>query len=231
MVQEALEIAAQSRTTVCIAHRLSTIKNADNIIVMSNGVVIEQGTHDELYAADGMYRGLVDAQRISAETTGEAGSDTPEEVIEMEQGLRRSRSHSLPQEKSTFLGRTTTGHSSLIEPENLESGAVAETKYPLWYLFKKAFGFNDEEHWMLFLGWLCTLLTGGVYPAMALLFAYGISGFLNPDLTELRSNSNLIALMWFVVALAELFGYGCYSWCFGFASERMVLPRTTVDNG
>jgi len=225
LVQEALEIAAQSRTTVCIAHRLSTIKNADNIIVISHGRIVEQGTHDELYAADGMYRGLVDAQRISAETTGEAGSETPEEVIEMEQELRRSRSHSLPQEKPNLLGRSTTGQTtSFIEPENLESGAVAKTKYPLWYLFKKAFSFNDQEHWILFVGWVCTLFTGGVYPAMALLFSYGISGFMNPNFAELRSNSNLIALMWFVVALVELFGYGLYAWCFGFASERMVLP-------
>jgi hypothetical protein len=59
---------------------------------------------------------------------------------------------------------------------------------------------------------------------MALLFAYGISGFISADLTSLGSNSNLIALMWFVVALVELFGYGLYAWCFGFASERMVCP-------
>src|SRR5438105_2840004 len=65
LVQEALEAASKSRTTICIAHRLSTIKNADNIIVMSHGTIIEQGTDDQLYNSDGMYKGLVDAQRIS----------------------------------------------------------------------------------------------------------------------------------------------------------------------
>jgi ATP-binding cassette, subfamily B (MDR/TAP), member 1 len=75
---------------------------------------------------------------------------------------------------------------------------------------------------MLLLGWASTLVTGGVYPAMALLFAYGIYGFINPDMAFVRSNSNLIGLMWLVVAIAQFFGYGLYAWSFGYASERMV---------
>jgi ATP-binding cassette, subfamily B (MDR/TAP), member 1 len=134
-----LEAASRSRTTVCIAHRLSTIKNADNIIVMSNGRVVEQGTHDELYSQSGMYRGLVDAQRISAEGTGDGGDETPEEVTELDAILRHSRSHSMPHaEKPPLLKRSTTGRSSsVIEVEELESGVVAKKKYSLWYLFKK----------------------------------------------------------------------------------------------
>jgi ATP-binding cassette, subfamily B (MDR/TAP), member 1 len=57
---------------------------------------------------------------------------------------------------------------------------------------------------------------------MALLFAYGIEGFINPNLALVRSKSNLIGLMWFVVAIVELFGYGTYAWTFGYASECMV---------
>jgi len=57
---------------------------------------------------------------------------------------------------------------------------------------------------------------------MALLFAYGINGFLVSDTGYLRSRSNLIALMWLTVAIVEFFGYGLYAWCFGYASEKMV---------
>ena len=64
-MQEALDIAVRSRTTVCIAHRLSTIRNADNIIVLSRGQVVEQGTHAQLLALGGVYRDLVQAQLIS----------------------------------------------------------------------------------------------------------------------------------------------------------------------
>ena len=104
---------------------------------MSNGRVIEQGTHDTLYAQDGMYRGLVDAQRISAESTGDGGDETPEDVIE-EEILRRARSHSAHGDLPPLLRRPTTGRTtSIVEVKDTESGVVAKTKYPLFVLFKK----------------------------------------------------------------------------------------------
>ena len=63
-MQEALDIAVRARTTVCIAHRLSTIRNADNIIVLSGGEVVEQGTHSELATLGGVYKDLVQGQLI-----------------------------------------------------------------------------------------------------------------------------------------------------------------------
>jgi len=65
VVQAALEVAAEGRTTISIAHRLSTIKNADNIVVMTEGRIVEQGTHDELLLKEGAYYNLVQAQKIA----------------------------------------------------------------------------------------------------------------------------------------------------------------------
>jgi ATP-binding cassette, subfamily B (MDR/TAP), member 1 len=62
IVQAALDKARQGRTTIVIAHRLSTIKNADKIIAMKNGQVIETGTHEELMKNKGLYYELVNAQ-------------------------------------------------------------------------------------------------------------------------------------------------------------------------
>lgn len=58
-VQVALENMMQNRTSIVIAHRLSTIQKADNIIVMQKGEIVEQGTHSELMAKEGMYSKLV----------------------------------------------------------------------------------------------------------------------------------------------------------------------------
>ena len=62
-IQEALERASQGRTVVIIAHRLSTVLNADKIIVLENGVVVEVGTHRELLKQNGRYLDLWTLQR------------------------------------------------------------------------------------------------------------------------------------------------------------------------
>jgi subfamily B ATP-binding cassette protein MsbA len=62
LVQKALENMMQNRTSIVIAHRLSTIKNADLIIVMHQGEIVEQGKHDDLIAASGVYKKLVSMQ-------------------------------------------------------------------------------------------------------------------------------------------------------------------------
>lgn len=65
LVQEALERLMQGRTAFVIAHRLSTIKNADQIVVLREGKLVESGTHDELVAAGGLYQHLYSVQFAS----------------------------------------------------------------------------------------------------------------------------------------------------------------------
>ena len=69
LIQEALDRLTKNRTTIAIAHRLSTLKNADRILVLEDGDLVEEGTHDELMAReDGVFRHLVEIQAEIAKT-------------------------------------------------------------------------------------------------------------------------------------------------------------------
>ncbi len=64
-VQEALAVALQGRTSLVIAHRLATVREADQILVLEDGRILERGTHDELLAAGGLYTALYRTQFAS----------------------------------------------------------------------------------------------------------------------------------------------------------------------
>ncbi|MBP1650878.1 MAG: transporter related, partial [Bacteroidetes bacterium] len=64
LVQDALDKLMENRTTIVIAHRLSTIQHADIIVVMDQGEIKEQGTHDQLIAVNGIYKKLVEMQEF-----------------------------------------------------------------------------------------------------------------------------------------------------------------------
>ena len=61
-VQQALETLMQGRTTLVIAHRLATVRNADRILVLEHGQLVEEGTHQELMERNGLYAKLADMQ-------------------------------------------------------------------------------------------------------------------------------------------------------------------------
>ncbi|KAH9894553.1 P-loop containing nucleoside triphosphate hydrolase protein [Xylariomycetidae sp. FL2044] len=98
IVQAALDRVARGRTTITIAHRLSTIKKADHIIVLKNGRVVEQGTHQNLTAVSwGVYRGLVQAQAlhltgrddsVAAKIVSEEVEEDPREILKHDQTWR-----------------------------------------------------------------------------------------------------------------------------------------------
>ena len=64
LVQDAIENMMKDKTSLVIAHRLSTIQNADLIVVMKKGLIVEQGSHEELLAMNGTYSNLVNLQQL-----------------------------------------------------------------------------------------------------------------------------------------------------------------------
>jgi subfamily B ATP-binding cassette protein MsbA len=76
-VQTALERVMRGRTTLVIAHRLSTIERADRILVIDSGRIVEQGSHSQLLALDGLYARLHELQRSGSADDPAHGDTTP----------------------------------------------------------------------------------------------------------------------------------------------------------
>lgn len=113
VVQAALDKAAAGRTTIIIAHRLSTIKDADNIIVMTEGRIVEQGSHNALLRKQGAYYGLVEAQKI-ASLVQQDESDDEDEFFDAysRPGFNRTPSVSSNHSRSSFISRLSNQFSA-----------------------------------------------------------------------------------------------------------------------
>jgi ATP-binding cassette subfamily B protein len=88
VILDALDELMVGRTSIMIAHRLSTVRDADLILVMNQGEVVEQGTHEELVALNGLYRQLHDAQ-----TRRRAMARPPDEVVHADRLVEAAITH------------------------------------------------------------------------------------------------------------------------------------------
>ena len=210
VVQDALDKASHNRTTIVIAHRLSTIKNAHNIVVMTKGRIVEQGTHNSLIEKEGAYFSLVEAQRI-AQAQKQRQLESPSE---QEKELQATRLQ---------LARTNTGKSVSRQLLEEKTGAgKARGHHNLFFLIKSIGRFNKSEWHLMALGFVGSILCGAVYPAQAIVFAKLITLFTDPTQPNFQKDANLYALLFFIIAIVEFFAYFSAAYFFGICSEMMV---------
>lgn len=167
LVQKALDQAATGRTTITIAHRLSTIKDADQIIVMSKGVILETGTHDQLLADEnGAYSALVRAQALKEEVEGEDGGHADEED---EQALLAQEAEEA--RHMAFIKRTGTGRSEaseILDRQHAEEDAKKPKEHGVMYLLIRLVKEIPDAKWYYFIGTIWSIVLGMVYPVFAI---------------------------------------------------------------
>lgn len=232
VVQAALEVASAGRTTITIAHRLSTIKDADNIVVMAEGRIIEQGTHDQLLESQGAYYRLVEAQKIAQ---SKEMTDEEQEAIdaEVEKLVRQVSSSTKPQYEddpddknlANKLNRTQTQKSqSSVALQNRQGEATQ--RYSLWTLIKVIAGFNKKEWPIMLVGLVFSIICGGGQPTQAVFFAMEIITLSAPVKSDNRdqilSDSSFWCLMYLMLALVQFLAFCIQGIAFAFCSERLI---------
>lgn len=213
VVQAALDVASQGRTTIVIAHRLSTIKGADNIVVLDTGRIVEQGTHEKLLSRKGAYFDLVQAQRLTHEknpTTSPSKHDAPF-TQDME-----PKSHSNNDIEKQITSPTSSKAIQTESPEHRDS---------LWTIFKLIAAFNKQETGIMLFGLFCSVLAGGGMPVQGVLFAKCIVSLslLPMHYIQLRSDLNYWSLVYLAVGLSVFIVSAGHGVAFAYCSEHLYV--------
>lgn len=242
VVQAALDVASEGRTTITIAHRLSTIKDAHNIVVMSSGRIVEQGTHNELIEKRGAYYNLVSAQSIA--TVNGPTEEELEEIDELDAQLVRKMSSKNPagpsgnaadleaalavdpddniQEK---LNRSNTQKSvSSLAAQNRKP--QEEKQYGLGTLVKLIASFNKQEWKLVLVALFFSIICGGGNPTQAVFFAKEISTMsviiTDDNKAQVRHDAHFWCLMFLMLGIVEFFAFTIQGLIFARCSERLV---------
>lgn len=233
VVQRALDAAAVGRTTIVIAHRLSTIRTADNIVVMKDGRIVEQGTHDALIESDGAYAALVQAQRLRHNDEEQSISSEEEKAAmtteaELDKIATRKSETSAsdsadPADKRLALGRSTSTKSvssKVLASKDKEDQA----KYSLWTLIKFIASFNKDEWYFLLLGLLFNIISGAAQPVQGIFFAKSIISLSQPlsEKQKIRHDVDFWALMYLMIAFVQLIAMFTQGISLSICSERLV---------
>ncbi|KAH7130253.1 P-loop containing nucleoside triphosphate hydrolase protein [Dendryphion nanum] len=168
-VQEALDRASKGRTTIVIAHRLSTIKNADNIVVMAKGRIVEQGTHDELIALRAVYHSLVQAQELTSKILPES-----KQIVTLQK-----EGEIVIQDEKLELTRTAT-----TRAVSAKATPTTHKDQTTWQLAKFSWNMNSGEHLLLILGFILSFLSGSVPAIQAIFLGNSITSLLSPELAS-----------------------------------------------
>ncbi|KAK9449518.1 P-loop containing nucleoside triphosphate hydrolase protein [Limtongia smithiae] len=221
VVQEALDRASKDRTTIVIAHRLSTIKDADNIVVMRRGEIVEQGTHDELIAKRGNYYDLVKAQTLEAaeeKSKEEREAELATDQVEMELDEKAVEMSDLTKQQ-TRLTRVRTTNSSIFD------AAVEDEvrEYSTWELIKFLAKLSEEEKALNITGMIASGIQGLGYPSLGLFFGRCVQAFnYIPDYERMLSEIRIFAGLFFMLAMVEFGASILALGIFAYAGQKLV---------
>lgn len=220
VVQEALDKAAVGRTTIIIAHRLSTIRNADVIIVVQNGQVMETGSHDDLIQReDGLYSSLVRLQQTEKQNFSEEVNYTSASASISNNDLNNTSSRRL-----SLVSRSSSANSAAPSRASLagdDENSEDHTRLPV-PSFRRLLALNLPEWKQAILGCLSAALFGAVQPLYAFAMGSMISVYFLTDHDKIKEKSRTYALCFLGLAVFSLLVNISQHYSFAYMGEYLT---------
>ncbi|CAF2682116.1 unnamed protein product [Rotaria sp. Silwood2] len=204
IVQDALDRAAEGRTTLVIAHRLSTIRNADKIVVMHKGNVVEEGDHESLMQARGTYFALVEQQNLrkaeeeeqfNFEQRERNGSIVTKQTEEIQLDMGRKRGSTMVSLTSAISALYSQKKNSLTNEDALEEEDDSEEKKPNVAL--QMLIMNKPELTFIVFGCIACTCNGGIQPAFGVILSKITAVFQECD-KEYQKHQVLLYILLFI---------------------------------
>ncbi|KAG7115089.1 ABC multidrug transporter atrC like protein [Verticillium longisporum] len=193
----ALDKASVGRTTIVIAHKLATIRKADNIVVMTKGRIVEQGTHEALIANDDVYANLVKIQNLAVTDT-DSTSDTEIDEANASKGEDLDVSKSLTRYATSVQGR--------MEDQKERDNYDHHKQKGVFYVVTRLMRESPEVFWAYVFMVLGCIGAAAAFPGQAILLANVMDVFtLTGD--AMRSRGSFYATMFIVLAAGCLLSY------------------------
>ncbi|KAI8060794.1 P-loop containing nucleoside triphosphate hydrolase protein [Gongronella butleri] len=249
LVQHALDEASKDRTTLVIAHRLSTVRNADNIVVMRAGKIVETGKHDELIELGGVYADLVKKQEIAMATSSPSSSDTdqaengaalakhhePLDDSQLEELLQQEKDKVVLdleeqmdyEEKQAAKKKLRKGSlvGSMIDgfevTRRREQAEKKQRKKQSAPVFRVFMQMRTEWH-LLLIGCFGAMICGCIFPAFSYVFAQVVVLVTTPNVDLHPSplgGANLYAFLLVIVGIGAFVGFFSKIMSFEYAGE------------
>ena len=243
IVQAALKAAGKGRTLITVAHRLSTIRDANNIVVMSKGEIVEQGTHLDLLAREGTYCTLVRAQNIGGAKDPDHGVKVETEELEpLAIGTSSSSNEAVADKEDAYASnllddnvQTSSRLAAVSESASITKETKEDNKSKIktdragndfWSPAKLVMSFNTKEWKVLLVGMLFCVICGGAQPAAAILYAKQVSVLSKPLTPEsvngVKSSSDFLSAFYVLLAGVLFVAFAAQGVLFAKSSERLV---------
>ncbi|KAK9356780.1 P-loop containing nucleoside triphosphate hydrolase protein [Lipomyces doorenjongii] len=239
IVQDALDRASKSRTTIVIAHRLSTVTDADMIVVMKRGTILEKGTHEELIARRGEYYELVQTQNLQRHANDETETlldnaleiDSAEDLLDEKvvvldaqdrEGWSEEDKVLDSDEEALLLSRTNTAKSisSFLVP-NVEG--YQERKYSVIELVKFLYELSLPERNINIAAFVCAVIMAAGYPYNSIIYSDGVDALGElPDVDRMNQRLLKDIIIYLIMGAIELIFPIMTVGLFTYAGQRLV---------